>query len=669
MTERHYILATAGHVDHGKSALVKALTGIDPDRLPEEKARGITIDLGFAHLELSTLNSSNPQLLHLGLVDVPGHEDFVKNMVAGVGSIDLALFVVAADDGWMPQTEEHLQILTYLGVTRAVVALTKIDLATDEPAVIAAVREQLRQSPFASASVIPTSVVSGRGIEELKSALVTVLEPAPSPRDIGKPRLAVDRAFALRGVGTVVTGTLTGGTLRRGQAVVIQPGGTSARIRSLQSHNRELETCGPGRRVALNLADVVVAERESTAADPEGVRRGQVITLPGLGGPTDTLDARLDRSARLQPACPERSAHHAAAPHAEQPVRPLRDGTRVRVHHGTENTGARVLFLNHAPLVPGQTAIAQLRLDRPLFVCDGDRFIVRDWQEQTTLAGGIVLEAQASRRRFRSEAARRFLSRRAEAPHELTVAVESLLDRDGAMRRRALLVQSHFSSEEIAGALDRLVTDGRAVSAGEYVARATWWTELRRRAVEAIDAEHAAHPERAGLALSQLRSAAPSDVPEVFDALVGELCRGGFVRAGEAIRRSGHRPGLPPPLAAAGMRLRSALAAKPFDPPSRKELAPDAASQQALRFLRDTGEVVEVNADLVLPAESLVRMRDAIVKFIQARGPATVSELRQTLDTSRRVLVPLLERFDRDGVTARQGDRRVLGKKAQPSSS
>src|SRR5438034_1117146 len=219
MTTAHFIVATAGHVDHGKSALVKALTGTDPDRLPEEKARGITIDLGFAHLELPSALNPQPSTFQLGIIDVPGHEDFVKNMVAGVGSVDLALFVVAADDGWMPQTEEHLQILSYLDVSHAVVALTKIDLTEDEEAVKAQLRKQLTVSPFAEAPIVPTSLVTGRGIDELKTTLALVLSDTPPPRDIGKPRLPVDRVFTLRGIGTVVTGTLTGGTLHRGQPV------------------------------------------------------------------------------------------------------------------------------------------------------------------------------------------------------------------------------------------------------------------------------------------------------------------------------------------------------------------------------------------------------------------------------------------------------------------
>ena len=331
---QHFIVATAGHVDHGKSALVKALTGTDPDRLPEEKSRGITIDLGFAHLELPSPPPSHSLFL-LGIVDVPGHEDFVKNMVAGVGSIDLALLVVAADDGWMPQTEEHLQILTYLGVRRAVVALTKIDLTQDEHGAVADIREKLRDTPFAGAPIIPTSVVSGRGLDHLKAALARVLADTPPPLDIGKPRLPVDRVFKLQGIGTVVTGTLTGGTLRRGQTVVIQPSGKKARIRSIQSHNRDVEVSGPGTRTALNLPDL------NALGD---VRRGDTVTLDAFGEPSRIVDVLLEISPRAS--------------------RPLKDGSRVRVHHGSCNVAAHVAFYESKDLAVGERALGQLRLDR-----------------------------------------------------------------------------------------------------------------------------------------------------------------------------------------------------------------------------------------------------------------------------------------------------------------
>src|SRR5579864_6374766 len=327
---RHFILATAGHVDHGKSALIKALTGTDPDRLPEEKLRGITIDLGFAHLELPASPNSSSSMV-LGIVDVPGHEDFVKNMVAGVGSVDLALLVVAADDGWMPQTEEHLQILTYLGVRRAIVALTKADLAQDEQRVIAAIRDKLCGTPFADAPIVPTSVVSGRGLGDLKGAVARVLADALPQSDIGKPRLPVDRFFKLQGIGTVVTGTLTDGRLCRGEGVVIQPSGKSARIRNIQSHGCDLEESGPGSRTALNLSLNAV----------EAIHRGDVITLNDFGGPSNCLDVLI--------AISRRSAHS------------IKDGARVHAHHGSGSVAARIAFRHAKSLSPGDSAVAQLR--------------------------------------------------------------------------------------------------------------------------------------------------------------------------------------------------------------------------------------------------------------------------------------------------------------------
>src|SRR5437773_11317317 len=274
MTEKHFIIATAGHVDHGKSALVKALTGTDPDRLPEEKARQITIELGFAELNLT---APNGEAIHAGIVDVPGHEDFVRNMIAGVGSINLALFVVAADDGWMPQTEEHLQILTYLGVRRAVIALTKSDLGKID-STTEQIRTQLHGTLFAESLIVPTSVRTGDGIEKLKSSIASQLAAMHPQRDFGKPRLFIDRVFTLRGIGTVVTGTLSGGSIRRNQDVVVQPRNISARVRSVQNHGRDIEMAQPGMRTAMNLPDVSIGEH--------GIQRGDLVTTEDLGSPT-----------------------------------------------------------------------------------------------------------------------------------------------------------------------------------------------------------------------------------------------------------------------------------------------------------------------------------------------------------------------------------------------
>ncbi|MBI3878119.1 MAG: selenocysteine-specific translation elongation factor [Verrucomicrobia bacterium] len=651
MAATHFILATAGHVDHGKSSLVKALTGTDPDRLPEEKARGITIDLGFAHLQLSAFD--------VGIVDVPGHEDFVKNMVAGVGSIDLALFIVAADDGWMPQTEEHLQILTYLGVTRAVVALTKIDLAQNEAVSLAALRDKLANTPFAAAPIVPTSIVSGRGIEELKQTLASVLADTPPPRDIAKPRLPVDRVFTLRGIGTVVTGTLIGGALKRGQGVVVQPGARAAKVRSLQNHSSDVELSFPGSRTAVNLPDV-----QGAAAGSATIERGEVITLAEFGDATKTWDVVLEKSPRLVSAQTEATTTRDDARPAFKTAaaRPLKDDTLVRVHHGSGNTPARVHLLDAKQLAPGEHALAQLRFESPVYAFIGDRFIIRDWSEQATLAGGILLDPDASRRQFRSEPRRKFLQARAETPDSVDALARSQLARDGATKRAGLLAKCRSSAAEISDAVARAVNEKRALPAGEWLLDSEWWQAMQQKAAGVVDAAHKAHPDRPGLALSELRTAMVRQLPapELFEPLVTMLCAGGFAQTGNAIRRASHKLALPPQLQAAGAKVRAALSAKPLDVPSRKELAPDALTQQALRFLVNSGAAVELSEDIVLLAEHFQRATDLVRQHIRKNGPSTTSDIRQALGTNRRVLIPLLERLDRDGITRRDGDKRVL---------
>ena len=630
----NFILATAGHVDHGKSALVKALTGTDPDRLPEEKARGITIDLGFAELNLA---GTNGETFHVGIVDVPGHEDFVRNMIAGVGSIDLALLTVAADDGWMPQTEEHLQILLYLGVKRIVVALTKSDLGNAE-SVATQIREQLNNSPFANSQIIATSIRTGEGVENLRSGLSSELANLPPPRDIGKPRLFVDRAFTLRGIGTVVTGTLTGGQLQRGQSVVIQPRNLSARIRSIQSHGRDSETSCPGMRTAINLPDLPVG--------PDGIKRGDIITTAELSAATDTIDVLLEKSARL-------SRNTGAA-------RPLKSGSSAHIHFGTMRTAAKIALLDQDAIERGQRAIAQLRVDSPLLAFVGDRFVVRDSSEQDTIAGGVVLDVDGNRENFRSVAQAQFLKTRANAIDDVDLYISSRLARDVFAETGGLLIKSHFSSNEVVDALTRLERDGQIVLRGEIAAAAPHWRDLIARAVALIDFVHIKHPERLGLDLTKLRAELKIGPDVLFAAIISELTGNGFVRAENKIARSSHRPSLPPDILPAAEKIRAALAEKPFDPPSRKDFSEDRHLHQALRFLIEQGEVVELNSEIVLLRDAVEQMRSAVVRFISGHGPATASQLRQAIGTSRRVIIPFLEYLDRAGVTQRIGDSRQL---------
>ncbi len=629
VTTRHFIIATAGHVDHGKSALVKALTGTDPDRLPEEKRRQITIDLGFAELNLTTPSGDK---IHAGIVDVPGHEDFVRNMIAGVGSIDLALLVVAADDDWMPQTEEHLQILTYLGVQRAVIALAKSDLGNVEN-VTEQIRNRLRETVLAKSRIIPTSVRTDKGIENLKKAIGLELATMPTQRDFGKPRLFVDRAFTLRGVGTVVTGTLTGGQLHRGQSINVQTQKLRARIRSIQSHGVEIDSAQPGVRTALSLPDLPINR----------VKRGDVITDSDFA-PTSALIAQVEKSPRLQ---------------AKEPAgRPLKNGSSVYLHHGTSRMTARITLLEKNGLEPGQKTIAHLKLASPLVAFVGDRFVIRDASGQHTIAGGIVLDPDGTG--FRNARNLKLLSMRATAPDNIDLCVRSEIARHGFVPRNTLLNESHFSAGEISEALMRLQQDNEIVLFGEIAASGEFWQTLRNQAIALIDNAHKQNPERLGLDLSELRSVLRDQPENVFEALIAELCADDFVRKGSAMARTSHQPVLPARLQPAEGKIRAALLQKPFDPPPRREIELERGAQHVLRFLIESGEVIEVGANAVLLRENFERMRARIIEFISKNGPATVSELRHALESSRRIMVPLLERLDRDGVTRRMRDKRVL---------
>ena len=342
--------------------------------------------------------------------------------------------------------------------------------------------------------------------------------------------------------------------------------------------------------------------------------------------------------------------------------RPLKDSSRVRIHHGSGNVAAQVVFYQRTDLPSGESALGQLRLEAPWFVFAGDHFLVRDWAEQNTLAGGIVLDPDSSREFFHEESRLQFLRTRAQSPANALSFVASQIAQDGVGRRSQLLLQSRFSAETISDAVSRLAVEGKLVLIGDCVFDSAKWQVLRGRAADAIDSHHRTRPEQIGLSLTDLRTTLKVELPlaELFDAFVGDLCTRGFVRVGVAICRTTHRPALSAQLQAAGAKLRSTLAAKPFDPPSRKELAPDPVSQETLRFLIATGEAVEINAELVMAAENVRRATELICQFIREHGPATVSELRQALGSSRRVIVPLLERLDREAITVRQDDRRSL---------
>ncbi|MEM9282527.1 MAG: selenocysteine-specific translation elongation factor [Verrucomicrobiota bacterium] len=646
MSDRHFIIGTAGHIDHGKSSLIEALTGTDPDRLPEEKQRGMTIELGFAQLSLPTTDDSGDELA-LGVIDVPGHADFVKNMVAGVGAIDLALFIVAADDGWMPQTEEHYQILSYLGVERAVVALTKIDLAEDLELVLEDLKENLEGGPWENAPVVPVSSHSGEGIDQLRETISKELTNTPRVRSIGKPRLPVDRAFSLKGVGTVVTGTLTEGEVAVGMELVVQPGGTEASVRSAQSHGSKAEVVPPGTRTALNLTGVSL--REARGAVRDGIGRGDVLVKKGLGEAVNVIDVRVSKSDREIRGM-------------KQSKRPLRTGRQVMFHHGSSGMPARIHFLGQRSLSPGETVAAELRFNEPVYVFVGDGFVLRDASLGLTLAGGIVLDSDANRRAFRKPFQAAFLEARMAAPRDLDVLVKSQLLRDKVAHLPSLLKKSSFGEDEVRVAAEAQVAAGLLEQNGDWVFLADWWKGISGFAAERIQEIHRDHPEQLGLPMRELRSLIEPKLPSprFFEMVVKGLLAGAYAKAGPNIRHQDHMPQLPPELVTAGDLVRKRLSQDPISPPNKRETATNPDEEKALRFLEHTGEVIPLDPKTIISAEGYEQIRDQIVAFLGEKGQATASDLRQETGTVRRILMPLLERLDDEGVTVRKGDFREL---------
>ena len=635
MSQKNFILATAGHIDHGKSTLIEALSGINPDRLPEEQKRGMTIDLGFAHLNIKDTENQD-EIFSLGLIDVPGHADFVKNMVAGAGSVDLAMFVVAADDGWMPQSEEHLQILSYLNVKRAVVALTKSDTVDDIDFSIEVIRDSLKGSAFENSPVVPVCALIGEGIDEIKKVIINELKELPPPADISKPRLCVDRVFSPKGVGTVITGTTHGGGFSKGQKVIIQPQGTETTIRSIQNHNSQLDNCKSGMRTALNIPDIEILKGKSK----EGIRRGDTITIADLGTPSRRVHVEVHVSERATK------------------IQTIKHAQRVRFHHFSTTISGKILFFENSNLEKGNKQIAEIRLDRPVFTFAGDRFVLRDWSKQFTIGGGIILDSSPPKRSYRTEKQRNFLLMRASKPNEFTTHLNSLLTRDHYIKSDTPLSQSSFSKSVIEHAIE----NNDAVVSGNFIIDKKWWSEINEIAGNRIKTIHEKHPELPGIDISQLRTFMKKRVfdSKLFEFLIDQLCKSGFTKKDTILSIDSHKASLPNHLTSSGKKIISLLDANPLEPPNPKEIINSENDEAALKFLLQTNEAIQLDEKVILLSKNYNKAVDKIRSYITQNGPATAADLRKALSSTRRVIIPLLEHLDKEGITFRSGDTRVL---------
>jgi selenocysteine-specific elongation factor len=627
------VIGTAGHVDHGKSKLVEALTGMDPDRLKEEKERQMTIDLGFAWMKL-------PSGEEVGIVDVPGHRDFIENMLAGIGGIDAALFVVAADEGVMPQTREHLAILHLLEVKQAVVALTKVDLVEEEgwlELVRGEVEGLLQSTHLSAAQIVPVSSKTREGLDELIDVLSELLKTAPVRRDRGRPRLLIDRVFTIAGFGTVVTGTLIDGTLHVGQDIEILPSGLKGRIRGLQTHKTKIEEAVPGSRVAANLTGVEVRE----------ILRGDVVVLPGSYNTTRLIDVHF----HLLPAT----------------VHPIKHDQQVKLYLGASQRMARIRLLGKERLNPGEDGWLQLVLNKPVVASREDHFIIRRPSPGLTIGGGRIANPHPIRyhRRKDIEALEGLDKLITGSLGEVLIQSISGL---GPVSFNQAVQRAGLNREEALRAIEELrLTDELIVLEQEpqepdseaLVMDRSTWVDRRNRIMRVLETYHRLNPLRSGIPREELKSRLKYDTRN-FNAILGYAKKEGvIIRDGTLIRSPHHQITLSVTQQDLVTSLKQRFLTTPFSTPSVKECI-DWVGSDLYAYLQETGELIQVSPEVVFARSTFETMVATIRQALEEEGTITVAQVRDRFDTSRKYALALMEHLDEVGVTVREGDLRRL---------
>jgi selenocysteine-specific elongation factor len=629
------VIGTAGHVDHGKSTLVEALTGTHPDRLKEEREREMTIDLGFAWVSL-------PGGEEIGIIDVPGHRDFIENMLAGVAGIDAVLFVVAADEGVMPQTREHLAILDLLQIQGGVVVLTKIDLISDAEwldLVEEEVRQVLVRTALAKASIVRVSARTGEGIPDLLQALSECLSERPARPDLGRPRLPVDRVFTISGFGTVVTGTLSDGCLRVGEEIEVLPRGLRGRLRGLQTHKRKEEVAVPGSRTAANISGIGV----------EQVGRGDVVAHPGDYKPTRRLDVYFR--------------------HLPDASKPLTHNTEVKLFLGAAEVLARLRLLGKEDLLPGEEGWLQLELRSPVATLRGDRYILRRPSPGETLGGGIVVDPhpRGRHKRFSGQVLSGLEAVAKGSPVE--ILAQSLADK-GAAPLREIVAHTSLETETAAEALEALIESGQllfleerpgrlSVDSDVLVSTPGHWSKISERASNEVASYHRANPLRKGMPREELKSRLRIP-PRLFNAMLRKMDAESLLdEAGLLVLITGHQIQFSPHQERAIQALLDQFATSPFAPPSVKE-AQVGVGEEVYNALLESGVLVAVSPDVVFRLEDFDRMLEEVRRLFETHGTLTAAQVRDHFNTSRRYVLAFLEHLDSAGITVRSGDIRRL---------
>ena len=630
------IIGTAGHIDHGKTLLVRALTGVDTDRLKEEKARGISIDLGFAYLPA-------PSGSVLGFVDVPGHERFIHNMLAGAAGVDFTLFVVAANDGIMPQTREHLAIIDLLGIKRGIVALTKIDLVppSQRQDAVSDIRRLLKDTALENCDIIPVSSVTGENIDSLRRRLFEEADTVRERAGAARFRFAIDRSFTLRGVGTVVTGTVLSGSVSTGDRITISPAGLSARVRSIHAQNRVADIGFVGQRCALNLVGEGIAK--------EAVARGDMALDPGLHAPTDRIDAALRLLATEKKS--------------------LTQWLPVRLHHAAIEVGAHIVLLSDAQIKPGDDAFVQLVLEKPIAAAAGDRFILRDTTAQRTIGGGRFLDLRAPARKRRTS--ERIAKLRACSYEDLDEVVSALLEMPGQLVDLTTLARDRACSEQqLKAIVEPLGTIEIAAANRTFALSASTWHAFKRDLLAVLQAFHAENPLLPGIGLEKLRmQLRPRLTAPAFLSILDGLVRTKEIAlTGARVRLAGHIIRLTPEESNLWAHVVPLLAGNDrFHPPRLRDIAGaleirEGVLRKLFKSLAQACQVVEIAEDHFLLSEAVAELLDIVTDISASTqcGQFTAAEFRDRLNIGRKLAIQILEYFDRHGVTLRRGDARSV---------
>lgn len=626
-----HILGTAGHVDHGKSTLIAALTGTHPDRLKEEKAREMTIELGFASMKL-------PNSEEVGIIDVPGHRDFIGNMLAGIGGIDAVLLVVAADEGVSAQTREHLAIVDLLDIKRGVIVLTKTDLVQDPDwleLVSMDIRELVQPTSLATAPIVSVSARTGFGIPELLDQIEITLNGIPSRKDLGKPRLPVDRVFTLTGFGTVVTGTLLDGSLKIGDEVVCLPRGKTGRIRGLQNHHHKLQKIDPGFRAAVNIVNLSLQD----------IERGDVIAHPGDYKPTNLLDAHF----RLLKDSPFHLKHN----------------LEVKLFLGSSETTARIRLLGSQGLKPGESAFIQLRTDHPVVASKGDRFILRLPSPSETLGGGMVLDPEPGRvyKRFDTESLDRLDSMFSGNDNEL---INQILTTLKVTNLTALAQKSALPMEEVSQIVSTMLERGEVIGLGNSrdirkitLISPAYWQTLYQDSLEILTDFHQTNPYKAGMPREELRT--ELNLSQVlFDQVLDKMAEDlSLIQKGSLVWATPHHVVLTPADQAKVAPILAEFLANQFSPPDINQLQAQIGTN-LLEGLLSSQILVAVSDQVVFTPEALLAMREWVQDTIRANGELSLAQFRDQFSTSRKYAAAVLEYFDSIGFTYRKGDVRGL---------